>query len=282
MYPPRFGYYKPSSLADALDFLNGGNARALAGGQSLIPMLKLRVIQPTFLVDINPLKELDVVKDEGKEVSVGALVRHQEMVKNPLLKAKVPLLSQTASKVGDMQVRNLGTIGGSLCNADPSADYPAVALAYDAKMKLVSSSGEREVDAKNFFKGPFTTETKENELLTEIRFPVLEGYRFKYEKVVRRAGDYALVGMAVLAKVEGNSIADLRVAYTGVSDKPYRPYELEKTLIGQKVSDELIKSFAEKVSNSVNPPSDSRGSSSYRRKVMYLMTVNVLKEVLKG
>lgn len=282
MYPPRFGYYRPSSIADALDFLNGGNARPLAGGQSIIPMLKLRVIQPAFLVDINPLKDLDFVKDEGKTVSVGSLVRHQEILKNPLLKSKVPLLSHTAAKVGDMQVRNLGTIGGSLCNADPSADYPAVALAYNAKMKLVSSSGEREVEAKDFFKGPFTTEAKENELLTEIKFPILEGYRFKYEKIVRRAGDYALVGMAVLAKIEDNSIVDLRVAYTGVSDRPYRPYELEKTLIGQKVSDDLIRSFAEKVSNSVNPPSDSRGSSSYRRKVMHLLTLNTLKEVLKA
>ncbi|ARM77204.1 glyceraldehyde dehydrogenase subunit beta [Acidianus manzaensis] len=280
MFPPKFGYYKPSSLPDALDFLNGGGARPLAGGQSLIPMLKLRVIQPNFLVDLNQLKELDYVKDEGKTLSIGSLTRYSEIVNNYILKTKAPLLSETAGKVGDLQVRNLGTIGGSLSNADPSADYPAVALAYDATMTLLSSNGERKVKAKDFFKGPFTTELAENEILSKIEFPVLEGYKFKYQKIVRRAGDFALVGMALLSKVEGDTIVDLRVAYTGVSDKPYRPYELEKTLINQKINDDLFKQFAEKVSNSVNPPSDSRGSSSYRRKVMSILTYNTLKEVL--
>ncbi|BFH72322.1 glyceraldehyde dehydrogenase subunit beta [Sulfurisphaera javensis] len=279
MFPPQFGYYRPSSLADALDFMSGGGVKPLAGGQSLIPMLKFRLVQPKFLVDLNPLRELYFVRDEGKTISIGSMTKHSDIVKDLTIKNKLPLLSQTASKVGDMQVRNMGTIGGSLSNADPSADYPAVALAYDATMILVSSSGERNVSAKDFFKGPFTTELKEDEILREIKFPVLEGYKFKYEKIVRRAGDFALVGMAVLAKVENNKVDDIRVAYTGVSDKPYRPYELEKMLIGSVTLDK-IKEFAEKVSNSVNPPSDSRGSSSYRRKVMQLVTINVLKEVL--
>ncbi|AWR98036.1 xanthine dehydrogenase family protein subunit M [Acidianus sulfidivorans JP7] len=286
MFPPKFGYYKPSSLADALDFLSGGGVRPLAGGQSLIPMLKLRVLQPNFLLDLNPLKDLEYIRDEGKVVSVGALTRHVEIEKNTILKTKVPLLQETAHKVGDMQVRNLGTIGGSLSNADPSADYPAIVLAYDATITLLSSAGERKVSAKDFFKGPFTTQIAENEILSNVQFPVLEGYKFKYQKIVRRAGDFALVGMAVLSKVEGDEIVDLRVSYTGVSDTPYRPYELEKTLINKKVTDnnidELLKQFADKVSNSVNPPSDSRGSSSYRRKVMSLLTYNTLKEVLKS
>lgn len=279
MFPPQFGYYRPSSLADALDFMSGGGAKPLAGGQSLIPMLKFRLIQPKFLVDLNPLRELYFVKDEGKELAIGSMIKHYDIAKDLTIRNKLPLLSQTASKVGDMQVRNMGTIGGSLSNADPSADYPTVAIAYDAKIVLVSSNGEREISAKDFFKGPFTTELREDEVLKEIRFPILEGYKYKYEKVVRRAGDFALVGMAVLAKVEGGKVDDIRVAYTGVSDRPYRPYELEKTLIGN-VSMDKIRDFAEKVSNSVNPPSDSRGSSSYRRKVMQLVTINVLKEVL--
>ncbi|BFI76716.1 glyceraldehyde dehydrogenase subunit beta [Sulfurisphaera ohwakuensis] len=279
MFPPQFGYYRPSSLADALDFMSGGGTKPLAGGQSLIPMLKFRLIQPKFLVDLNSLRELYFIRDEGNTVSIGSMIKHADIVKDLTIKNKLPLLSHTALKVGDMQVRNMGTIGGSLSNADPSADYPAVALAYDAKMVLISSSGEREVSAKDFFKGPFTTELREDEILREIKFPVLQGYKFKYEKIVRRAGDFALVGMAVLAKVEGNKVEDIRVAYTGVGDKPYRPYELEKMLVGE-ASLSKIKEFAEKVSNSINPPSDSRGSSSYRRKVTQLVTINVLKEVL--
>lgn len=279
MFPPQFGYYRPSSLADALDFLSGGGAKPLAGGQSLIPMLKFRVIQPKFLVDLNPLRELYFIKNEGNVVSIGSLIKHSDLIKDLTVRSKLPLLSHTASKVGDMQVRNMGTIGGSLSNADPSADYPAIALVYDVKLTLSSVRGEREVSAKEFFKGPFTTEIAEDELLKEIKFPILEGYKFKYEKIVRRAGDFALVGMAVLAKVEEGKVDDIRIAYTGVSDRPYRPYEHEKMLLGNVTMDKL-KEFAEKVSNSVNPPSDSRGSSTYRRKVMQLVTLNVLKEVL--
>jgi len=279
MFPPQFGYYRPSSFADALDFMSGGDTKPLAGGQSLIPMLKLRILQPKFLVDLSPLRELYFIRDEGDVVSIGSMIKHSDLVKDLTVKNKLPLLSHTASKVGDMQVRNMGTIGGSLSNADPSADYPAVSLVHEAKMVLSSSKGEREVEARNFFKGPFTTEVQDNEVLKEIKFPVLQGYKFKYEKIVRRAGDFALVGMAVLAKAEGGKVDDIRVAYTGVSDKPYRPYEHEKMLTGSVTLDK-IKEFAEKVSNSVNPPSDSRGSSSYRRKVMQIVTINTLKEVL--
>jgi len=279
MYPPQFGYYRPTSLADALDFLAGGNVKPLAGGQSLIPMLKFRLLQPKFLLDLNPLKELSHISISEDKVIIGATTRHEELVKSGIVRRDLPLLHQSATKVGDTQVRNMGTIGGSLANADPSADYPAVVLAYEANLRLVSSKGERVVNVKDFFKGPFTTELREDELLYEIEFPKLEGYKYKYSKVVRRAGDFALVGMAVLAKVDGE-IKDIRVSYTGVSDKPFRPFELEKTIIGSKPSPELINKFAEQVITLVKPPSDSRGSSEYRRKVMKILTINTLKEVL--
>lgn len=279
MYPPEIGYYKPRSLADALDFLREDGVKPLAGGQSLIPMLKFRVLQPKFLLDLNPLKELSYITQGEGSVKIGALTRYVEMVKSEVVRRDLPLLHEASGKVGDMQVRNMGTIGGSLANADPSADLPAVALAYNAKVKLISTRGERVVEAKDFFKGPFTTELKEDELLSEVEFPILKGYKQKYAKVVRRAGDYALVGMAVLAKV-GEVIEDIRVAYTGVSEKPYRPYELEKTLLGSKPTEDLLRKFSEEVIKGVNPPSDSRGSSDYRRKVMKNLTFNVLKEVV--
>ncbi|BCU70166.1 glyceraldehyde dehydrogenase subunit beta [Stygiolobus caldivivus] len=279
MYPPQFGYYRPVSLNDALDFLAGGDVKPIAGGQSLIPMLKFRVIRPKFLMDLNPLKELNHITLGEDSVTIGATVTHAELVRSGIVRRDLPLLHQSANKVGDMQVRNMGTLGGSLSNADPSADYPAVVTAYDAKLRLQSNQGIREVHAKDFFKGPFTTEAREDELLVEVVFPKLEGYKYKYGKVVRRAGDFALVGIAVLAKVD-EVVKDIRVAYTGVSDKPFRPYELEKDLIDAKPSEKLIQEFAEKASSQVNPPSDSRGSSEYRRKVMKALTLNTLKEVL--
>mgnify|MGYP001770689090 CR=1 FL=1 len=281
MYPPQFGYYRPVSLADALDFLSStaGRTRPLAGGQSLIPMLKFRVLRPEYLLDLNPLRELDYVVAEEGTVRIGPLVRHSELIKSGVVRRDLPLLHQAAGKVGDMQVRNMGTIGGSLANADPAADYPAVVVAYEAKLRLQSVRGVREVEAKDFFKGPYSTELRDDELLVEIVFPKLEGYKYRYEKVVRRAGDYALAGIAVLAKVD-DVVKDLRVAYTGVSDRPFRPYELEKALLDVKPTEDRIRDFAEKASTQVKPPSDTRGSSEYRRKVMKALTINVLKEVL--
>jgi glyceraldehyde dehydrogenase medium subunit len=279
MYPPQLGYYRPVSLSDALDFLSNEDVKPLAGGQSLIPMLKFRILKPKFLLDLNPLKELNHISLGEDSVIIGATVTHASLVKSGIVRIDLPLLHQSAKKVGDMQVRNMGTIGGSLANADPSADYPAVVTAYNTKLRLQSSKGVREVEAKDFFKGPYTTELREDELLVEIVFPKLKGYNYKYSKIVRRAGDYALTGMAVLAKVDG-VVKDIRIAYTGVSDKPFRPYELEKSLLDTKPSENVIRDFAEKVASQVNPPSDSRGSSEYRRKVMKALTVNTLKEVL--
>ncbi|EZQ07051.1 carbon monoxide dehydrogenase [Candidatus Acidianus copahuensis] len=280
MYPTIFGLYEPSSIYDTLDFLDNGNAKIIAGGQSLIPMLKLRVIQPKFLVDLNKLRgDLDYIEDRGKSIGLGSLATHAKISTDQIVKSKIPLLSVTASKVGDMQVRNLGTLGGSVSNADPSADYPAVLLAYDATLTLISSGGERKVKASEFFKGPFSTELKDNEILREVEFPVLEGYAYKYEKIVRRAGDFAMVGIAVLAKVS-DKVEDLRIAYTGVGEKAYRPYELEKELVGKKVTRDDLEKFAEKVSATLTPPSDSRGSSSYRKKVAKIATIKTLSEVL--
>ncbi|MGC9105577.1 MAG: glyceraldehyde dehydrogenase subunit beta [Thermoprotei archaeon] len=278
-FPPEFGYYRPSSLQDALRFLELYEAKPLAGGQSLIPMLKFRLIRPKYLVDLNPLKEMDYVVREEDKVKVGAMTRHYELVKSGLVRNDLPLLQRAASKVGDMQVRNMGTIGGSISHADPAANYPPVLLAYDAEIKIASSKGERVVKARDFFKGPYTTDLKEGELVVEVSFPVLKGYKYEYEKVVRRAGDFALAGMAVLAKVS-DKVEDLRVAYTGVHDMAYRPYELEKDLLDKRPSADAIQRFAEAVSKEVNPPSDNRGSSEYRRKVVRVMTVKVLKGVL--
>jgi len=280
MYPPEFGYFVPSSLTEALDFLEKEDSRPLAGGQSLIPMLKLRIISPKYLVDINRIAELSYIRDEGDKVRIGAITRYYDALKNGIISTKLPLLYSALRKIADMQVRNLGTIGGSIAHADPAADLPAVALAFNAKIRVVSLSEERVVEAKDFFKGPFTTDVKKGELIKEIEFPVLSGYKVDYIKVVRRAGDFALVGLACAIKLKDGHIEDIRLGYASVDSKPYRPYEVEKKVIGNRLTQELIEEIAEKAASGANPPSDTRGSSWYRREVMKIITRKALRGVM--
>ncbi len=276
MFPSEFGYFRPKDLGEALDFLEREDARPLAGGQSLIPMLKLRVISTRYVVDLNPISSLSYVKDDGEVVRVGAMTRHAEIVKNPLIRSEVPLLHDAARQVGDMQVRNMGTIGGSVSNADPAADYPAVLTALEAKVVVKSRSGEREVQASDFFKGAFNTDLRRGEVVKEVVFPKMRGYVTKYVKVVRRAGDYAMVSLAFAAKVKDGEIEDVRLSYSGVSDRPVRAREAEKQLVG-KVETGKVEKALEMLQ--VNPPSDVRGSSWYRREVMKVITMKVMGEV---
>ncbi|MCY0858814.1 MAG: glyceraldehyde dehydrogenase subunit beta [Sulfolobaceae archaeon] len=280
MYPPDFAYYIPNSIYEAVDFLGRyDNARPLAGGQSLLPMLKLRLLNVDYIVDLNPLKELDYVSLNKDYMEIGALTRYYEVLKSSIVNEKLPLLSMVIRKVGDMQVRNMGTIAGSLANADPASDTCAVTLVFDADIVTTSSSGNRVIKARDFFKGPFTTALAKDEIVTAIRYPILEGYKFNFVKVVRRAGDYPLVSVAVAVKLKDGVIEDLRLGYAGVSQTPYRPFEVEKSFIGKSLKDS-IEDIVSKVVEGVNPPSDTRGSSSYRKEVMRNVTRKALREVM--
>ncbi|AAY81555.1 glyceraldehyde dehydrogenase subunit beta [Sulfolobus acidocaldarius] len=280
MYPPEFSYVRAESLQEALKFLEGNdNTRPLAGGQSLIPMLKLRVLSPDYILDINRLNELNYVKTSLNGVSIGALTRYHDILSNDIVKSKVPLMHHATRTIGDMQVRNMGTIGGAISNADPASDMPVVLTALNATIILSSASGSRSVKALDFFKGPFTTDTNKGELVTQIEVPVLDGYKTVYKKVVRRAGDYALASVALAIKLKGNEIEDIKLAYGGVHDKPFRAMEVEKNVIGKKLNDDLVKDIASKVSSQINPPSDHRGSSWYRREVVKVLTMKAFKEV---
>ncbi|QXJ31308.1 glyceraldehyde dehydrogenase subunit beta [Saccharolobus shibatae] len=280
MYPPDFTYVRVSSTEEATKFLESHeDARPLAGGQSLIPMLKLRVISPNYIVDLNPITSLSYVRSSYNSTRIGALTRYNEILKNDLVRVNVPLLHQAVKVVGDMQVRNLGTIGGSAANADPSADMPTVLTALNAEFVLSSASGNRSINALDFFKGAFTTDLRKGEIISEIVLPHLEGYRTIYKKVVRRAGDFALVSLALAIKLKQNEIEDIRLAYGGVGERPFRALEVEKSVIGKRLNDELIEEIVSKVSSQVNPPSDTRGSSWYRREVMKVITRKALKEV---
>ncbi|MCI2415648.1 MAG: xanthine dehydrogenase family protein subunit M [Candidatus Aramenus sp.] len=275
MYPPKIGYVIPDNLAEALEFLEKrDDAKPLAGGHSLIPMLKLRLLRPSYLVEIRRLQELKYLRKEGAQYSIGALSTHYE-----ISKVNVPLLSETASKIGDPQVRNMGTIGGSVSHLDPSADYPAALIALDAKVKVVGTKGERVVDFASFDKDMFTPDLNQGELVKEILVNDYSGYKYSYQKLERRAGDFAIVGVAVLLKVDGEEIKDARIGLTAVNTKAVRATEAENVL-KDKISEKTIEVASDLAVKYANPTSDIRGTAEYKKKVTKVMTKRAILTAL--
>ncbi len=276
MYPPKFGYVIPESVQEAMEFLEShDDSRPLAGGHSLIPMLKLRIIRPSYLVELKTLKELQGIKKNG-EYRIGALTTHHD-----ISKSGIPLLSQTASVIADPQVRNMGTIGGSISNADPLSDYPAPLIAMDAKVVVISKTGERSVPFDQFQKDMFTTDLSQGELVKEIVVPLMDGYRTTYEKLERKAGDYAIVGVAVAIKEEDGVVKDVRIGLTAVNNKAMRAKSSEEILMNNSLSDDLISKAASAAVDYANPSSDIRGSAEYKKKMVKVMTERALKKVRK-
>jgi carbon-monoxide dehydrogenase medium subunit len=268
VYPPKIGYVIPDNVKEAVEFLEShDDAKPLAGGHSLIPMLKLRIIRPSYLVEIRRLPELHYIRVEGNVVKIGSMSTHYDIVK-----ANIPLLSETASKIGDPQVRNMGTIGGSISHLDPAADYPAALMALDAKVKIRSNRGERVENFSSFAKDMFTPDLNQGEIVTEIEIPLLKDYKYSYQKLERRAGDFAIVGVAVALKVNGDVIEDARIGLTAVNKTAVRATEAEKILMSGKISEKLIEDAATKAMDYANPTSDIRGSAEYKKKMVKVMT----------
>jgi carbon-monoxide dehydrogenase medium subunit len=277
VYPPKIGYVIPDTLEEAMEFLeNHEDARPLAGGHSLIPALKLRIIRPSYLVEIRRFKELNYVKKEGNTYKIGALTTHYDIIK-----ANIPLLSETATTIGDPQVRNMGTIGGSISHLDPAADYPAALIAMDAKVVIKSRKSERIEDFKNFAKDMFTPDLNVGELVTEIKLPDFSNYKFSYQKLERRAGDFAIVGVAVLLKLNGDVVEDVRIGLTAVNNVAVRAKGAEEELLGKRLSDELIERASTRSMESANPTSDLRGSAEYKKKMVKVMTKRAILNALK-
>jgi carbon-monoxide dehydrogenase medium subunit len=222
MKAPAFAYAKPRALEEAFDLLerHGEQARIIAGGQSLVAMLNLRVASPDILVDITGIGGLDRIAVSGGKLHVGALVRHREIERSPVVAQHCPLLAQAAPHIAHVAIRNAGTFGGSLALADPAAEWPACCLALDAEFRLVSRKDERRVKAREFFKGLYETALEPGELLAEVEIPLLPGYRSAFLELSRRRGDYAIVGLAALAKNDGGRLRDLRLAYLGAGSTP--------------------------------------------------------------
>ncbi len=238
MIPANFDYESPRNLSEALTLLQSReDAKILAGGHSLLPAMKLRLAQPTLLVDIGRIKDLSYIRESGDRVAIGAMTTHADIAGSQLLRKSSPLLALAASQIGDTQVRNRGTVGGSLAQAHPSADYPAAVLALDAEIVAQSRTGERVIPATSFFSGMFSTALRNDEILTEVRVPRTEGQRAAYKKHHHPASGYAVVGIAVLLKMSGAKIDSAAIGITGVSAIAYRATAVERALRGKSAAE---------------------------------------------
>ena len=274
MIPAKFDYVKPTSVAEAVQALQqgGDEAKILAGGQSLIPVLRLRLAAPTVLVDLGGIAELRGIRDEGDRVAVGAMTSYYDIIRDDLVQQHVMLLAQATETVADSQTRHRGTLGGSLAHADPAGDLGAVALALDAEMVIADDSGTRTVPASEFFVDFFTTAIGEGEILTEIRFPKYTGWGSHYEKFNRTAQAWSMVAIAAAVRVEGGSIAEARVGLTNMGATPIRARGVEEALVGQPATAEAVRAAAERATEGTSAPSDADAASDYREHLAKVLT----------
>lgn len=276
MIPAPFDYQVATSVDEAIAMLaeGGEDAKALAGGHSLIPLMKVRLAVPTLLVDIGRLSELRGIRRENGDFRIGALTTHAQMSEAK----ELGLAAETAAKIADQQVRNCGTLGGSLVHGDPAADMPAVLLASEGSVTAQAAGGAtREIAAADLFQDYLTTAVGEGEVVTEIRLPVLEGYAFASEKFTRRAEDWAMVGVCVLVKQSGGQIEDARVAFTNMGSTPLRAGAVEQALRGQAASADTIARAAEAAAEGTDPPADLNASGDYKRHLARVLTRRALE-----
>jgi len=284
MIPEAFGYSAPTSLADAYALLHehGDDAKILAGGHSLIPMMKLRFAAPTHLIDINNIPGLSYIKEEDGLLKIGAMTKEVEVEDSELIKSRYHIFSDATKLIADPQVRNFGTLGGNLAHGDAANDHPAVMMALGASVEIASSTGTREVSLDDFFMGFYTTAVAHGEILTEIRIPAA-GTRFgsAYHKAERKVGDYATAGVAAVIQLDDNG-ACIRagLGLTNVSPTPMRVSRAEELLLGSSVSDEDIAQAARMASEDCSPSDDLRGDEDYKRHLVKVITKRMLNKAL--
>lgn len=263
MKPAPFAYARPSSLEQVFELLaqHGEGAKLLAGGQSLVPTLAFRLSAPAILIDLNRIPGLAGVAVEGGRVRVGAMTRHADLERSAEIATHVPLVAQAVPQIGHPAIRTRGTIGGSLAFADPAAELPACAVALDAKLTLASRGGSRSVRARDFFKGLYETDLHAGEVVAAVEFPAQPaGYRSRLAELARRHGDYALVGLAAHAKVEGDRLSDIRLAFFGVGAKPVLAAQAAREIEGQHLSTTALALAADALGEDLDPPDDLNGT----------------------
>jgi carbon-monoxide dehydrogenase medium subunit len=274
MIPSAFDYAAPATVAEALGLLAdaGDDVKLLAGGQSLIPVMKLRLADPAMVVDLGRIGELSGVRDDGDALLIGAMTTHHQIATDPLIAAHVPLLAKAATTVADPQVRHRGTFGGALVHADPAGDLPAPVLAADATFILAGPNGERRVAAADFFQGYFTTAVDDGEILTHIRVPKYTSWGAHYEKFTRVAQQWSIVAVAAMVRVEGGTIAEARIGLTNMASTPLRATAAEQALAGAPLTREAIAAASAHAAEGTDPASDLNGDAAYRRHLAEVLT----------
>ncbi|WP_119354707.1 FAD binding domain-containing protein [Azohydromonas sediminis] len=267
MIPPAFDYHAPKSVGEAIALLGqyGSDAKILAGGHSLLPMMKLRFAQPAHLIDINRIAELRGICEDGADVVIGAMTVENDLIASPILRAKVPLLAEAPKLIADPQVRNRGTIGGDIAHGDPGNDHPALAIAVDASFVLEGPNGRRTVKADGFFHGTYMTDLAEDEILVAIRVPAFAaGTGWAYEKLKRKTGDWATAGAAVVMRIDAGRVTHCRIALTNVAPMALRATDAERALLGQSLTDASVAAAAQAAMAICDPAEDLRGDREYK------------------
>lgn len=284
MIPASFEYSAPDTLDEALNLLSeiGDEAKILAGGHSLIPMMKLRFAEPKHLIDINNIPGLSYVKVEDNYLKIGAMTREVELEESADAADKFPIFLDASKLIADPQVRNFGTIGGNLAHGDAANDHPAVMIALNAEVEITSKEGKRLVPIDEFFHGFFTTEVQEGEILTEIKVPIPEGNTGSaYHKIERKVGDYATAGVAVRITLDNNgTCTSAGIGLTNVNPTPLRASRSEEALVGSKVDDSAIESAALYASEDCSPSADLRGDEDFKRRMVRILTKRMIHKAL--
>jgi aerobic carbon-monoxide dehydrogenase medium subunit len=282
MIPAAFDYVAPRTLDEAIKTLatHGEDAKLLAGGHSLLPLLKLRLANPKLLIDLRRISGLNGISQQDDKIVIGALATHYQIESSPLLKKSCPLLPETAREIGDVQVRNRGTIGGSLTHADPSADWPAAILALGGELTVCGPNGERQLAAEKFFVGPMTTAIEQNEILTDIRVSMVQRRTSSaYLKMAQQASGFAIVGVAVSLTVDAKGRCEnIGVGVTGLGEKPFRARKVEERLRGNKLTPKLIESIAAQVAEGVDPLEDLHASAQFRVHLARVYTARAIQQ----
>lgn len=283
MFPAAFDYASPATLGEALALLkkHGDDAKIMAGGQSLIPLLKLRFAQPALVIDIGRLPSMAGIGRHNGQLSIGALARHVDVERNPDLPKLCPILVEAVHWISDPLVRNRGTMAGSICHADPSGDWGSVMLALGASVVARSESGERVIPIEGFFQSPFTTALRPDEIVTEIRIPMPSGPAAgAYNKLERKVGDFATVAVAVHVELSGSKIAKAGIGLTAVGATNIKAVAAEKALIGHEPTEEVIAEAARLAADAAEPKDDIRGSAAYKKDVVRVYVLRGLRTAL--
>jgi carbon-monoxide dehydrogenase medium subunit len=285
MYPASFEYFAPRTLDDALSTLErfGDEGKVLAGGQSLIPLMKLRFASPRAIVDINRVEGLDGLDETDGRLRLGALVRHKTCERSELLRGRYGVFGEAARQIADPIVRNLGTVAGSLAHADPQGDWPSVMLAARAEIVVRSAGGERTIAIDDFLQGPFTTTLEPTEIVTEVRVPAPGGRAGgAYEKLERKIGDFATAGVAVHLAFQNGSVERAGIALTAVGPTNIRASKAEDALAGRALDDAAIDEAAQLAAEAAQPHGDHRGTEEYKRNVVRVLTARALRKAAQA